>query len=769
MRLKYKYSQILYLAAFLIIALMFYLHAIYTYKIINEENSKNIDAEYTKEVDNFVNLLQVFENYTYNKLIASERTAYNYLTLESKLKIIARDSLNIKALIPENGNESYFKLAKFTFNDSLLTGNVNLVEKIRYITGASVSIWQKTTDGYIRIVSNETTEESNPGKIIFLHNSNPIIQAIEKEQKFYEEKSLVFDTKISVYRPLIVNEQIAGMLQVSENKLIKSSLNKLYSNTAGKFKDNFFYIDSDGNVLLNPGLTDNFNSSNTYREIRMNKGRKLSIANVGPEGEEKINIYYKKVSESGGFAGVIAKEDNSNTSSISGKLIFFTAVFSIIIIIMIFVLLKQIFVFEEKISRKILSINETKDLKPDFDIEFLTIKSKVSDKILSVYKEREEVINCIDKVSENKPLSPDELKLKGKIKKTVLKLSKNVSKINTEYIKQKDENELRQKFNAGAEEISVILQHATDIMSLSFSILRKILSFLEVEMGGVFIIDKSKTEIQIVQSAAYAFDKKKAVGKKYSLKDGLLGRCYLEKQSIFLTEIPDDYTKIESGFGETNPKSIVLVPFIFNNEVQGIIELASISIIEKEKIEFLERIGENIASTFSNIYTSKKTEELLLQTREQAGFIEEQRIELEEKIATHRRQNRKLDKKLIELTEIIISIKEAAYVVEYDLTGKILDTNKRINKLLGIQTEDLLNKKHQDIVVDENYQKSYDDFWKSLKKGESKEITEKIVIFENEHFTFLNIYAPIRNSLGRIYRILSIGSLLYEEYSEANK
>jgi GAF domain-containing protein len=78
-----------------------------------------------------------------------------------------------------------------------------------------------------------------------------------------------------------------------------------------------------------------------------------------------------------------------------------------------------------------------------------------------------------------------------------------------------------------------------------------------------------------------------------------VGRCVQEGNTIFMTDIPEDYIKIKSGLGEDNPRSLLIVPIRLNEKIIGVIEIASLEIFQDFQIEFVERIGSSIASSLS--------------------------------------------------------------------------------------------------------------------------------------------------------------------------
>ena len=90
-------------------------------------------------------------------------------------------------------------------------------------------------------------------------------------------------------------------------------------------------------------------------------------------------------------------------------------------------------------------------------------------------------------------------------------------------------------------------------------------------------------------TACYAYDRKKFTDKRIEWGDGLIGTCAQEKGTIHLTNLPDNYVSITSGLGKATPKSLLIVPLIINEQVHGVIELASFNTFEKFEVDFVEK------------------------------------------------------------------------------------------------------------------------------------------------------------------------------------
>jgi methyl-accepting chemotaxis protein len=192
----------------------------------------------------------------------------------------------------------------------------------------------------------------------------------------------------------------------------------------------------------------------------------------------------------------------------------------------------------------------------------------------------------------------------------------------------------------------ILRKNNDDINRLADAIISGLIKKLEANQGGLFIVtkDESTGEEYLKLEACYAWDKKKYLEQKIHLGDGLTGQAWQEQATIYLTEVPNDYITITSGLGKTNPRCILIVPLKANDEVFGVVEIASISELEKYKIDFVERVGESIASTIATAKNTEQTAKLLEESKmltEQMKAQEEEMIQnMEELRATQEEMER---------------------------------------------------------------------------------------------------------------------------------
>jgi CHASE3 domain sensor protein/putative methionine-R-sulfoxide reductase with GAF domain len=211
----------------------------------------------------------------------------------------------------------------------------------------------------------------------------------------------------------------------------------------------------------------------------------------------------------------------------------------------------------------------------------------------------------------------------------------------------KKEDDIRIWTNEGLSKFGdLIRKYQDDITMLSDELISNIVVYLKAQQGGLFFLnDEDPHHRYLDLVGCYAYQRKKFLEKKIELGQGMVGQCFLEGETTYLTNIPEDYVSITSGLGETNPQVLLVVPLRLNDIVVGVLEIASLKPFEKYQIDFLERLAESIASAISSVQTNEKTKVLLEQSQQQAEEMraqeEEMRQNMEELQATQEQMHRK--------------------------------------------------------------------------------------------------------------------------------
>lgn len=131
------------------------------------------------------------------------------------------------------------------------------------------------------------------------------------------------------------------------------------------------------------------------------------------------------------------------------------------------------------------------------------------------------------------------------------------------------QDHIRSWMNEGIAKIGEILRANTSLDQLCDLLLKNLVKLIGANQGGIFIVNESlANEVVLEQKACYAFDRKKFRNQQIQAGEGLVGQCYLERDTIYLTEIPQGYVRITSGLGGANPSYLLLIPIQSNDRVE---------------------------------------------------------------------------------------------------------------------------------------------------------------------------------------------------------
>lgn len=236
--------------------------------------------------------------------------------------------------------------------------------------------------------------------------------------------------------------------------------------------------------------------------------------------------------------------------------------------------------------------------------------------------------------------------------------------------------EERNLLKSAGMELNDRMRGEQDTGELAQNIITYICEHISAKIGALYIVEKD----MLSMAGSYAYQKINEQFKAFEFNEGLVGQAAREKKRILVTDIPDDYIKIESGLGNALPRHIVLAPFLFEETVKGVIELGSFSEFSELDLTFLDQASDNIAIAVNSAQSRNKMESLFEQTKEQAEELQAQQEEL-----------RQTNEELEEQTQILEEQKE-----------KIQKTNLELNS-----ARKLLEKKAGDLEISSQYKSEF--------------------------------------------------------------
>jgi methyl-accepting chemotaxis protein len=237
-------------------------------------------------------------------------------------------------------------------------------------------------------------------------------------------------------------------------------------------------------------------------------------------------------------------------------------------------------------------------------------------------------------------------------------------------LKMREQEERNRWRSDGLSLISNILLSYKEQNALTEKVLIELCKYLQAYMGMFFIVQTDKTHEYLQLNTYYAPQFTDKIYQTIEIGEGLVGECALRQQTIYLTNIPDNYQFIHSGLGEAKPQSILLVPISHNSQLLGVIEMAFFKECKPHEIAFLEEIASGITVTLFSAKAAETTNRLLYETQ---IMNEKMRIQTEE------------SQKNI---AVIVSEQEEMKLLKEELEKKVEDLQKENQELRRkIQTD----------------------------------------------------------------------------------
>ena len=311
----------------------------------------------------------------------------------------------------------------------------------------------------------------------------------------------------------------------------------------------------------------------------------------------------------------------------------------------------------------------------------------------------------------------------------------------------------------------IIRKYQDNFDKLSENLISNVVTYVGAKVGGLFILEEDETSNKnfLQLRACYAFDRKKFTSKRIEIGEGIVGQCYLEAETVYMAKVPNNYLSITSGLGGANPNTLLVIPLRTNDKIEGVLELASLKPFKPHEIEFLEKLGELLASSIITVRTGEKTNHLLQISQEQAEEMraqeEEMRQNMEELEATQEQMNRtvaelgmlkaNLEKEKYLLDSLMDNIPDAIYFKDQD--SKFIRVSKYLASHFSGDVEGLIGKSDFDFQDKSRAQQAFDDEMNIMATRKPKiDYIEKEVMPDGSTHWVSTTKMPLINSKGEV-------------------
>lgn len=340
----------------------------------------------------------------------------------------------------------------------------------------------------------------------------------------------------------------------------------------------------------------------------------------------------------------------------------------------------------------------------------------------------------------------------------LLEMRKNLQLSDEANKKRQHEDEIRNWTTKGIADFGDILRHNSENMDvLSSNVMRHLVDYLGVNQGAIYILNEQDPENPFFEmKSAVAYNREKYLKTNFGVTEGLVGRCAFEKLPVYLKEIPEEYIKLTSGLGGAEPNYLLLVPLVINEKVMGVVEVASFNEIPQYQIDFMQTLGENIASTISNVRISEQTNKLLNESKMRGEELSSQEEELRQNMEELQATQEESIRREGEMRLAMDAINNTLGTLDIDVNGTITAVNSMMLKLSHVDVNEFVGKRFVDIYVpDEKAKEKFEEAWNRVLQGENYSY-EYVTYFQDIEMSFVHSLTPFTNQSGVVERVFDL-------------
>ncbi len=242
---------------------------------------------------------------------------------------------------------------------------------------------------------------------------------------------------------------------------------------------------------------------------------------------------------------------------------------------------------------------------------------------------------------------------------------------------------------------------------------------MEAQVGLFYLLqtnnDGEKAYLEVI--ANYAYTTTENIPNKFLLGEGLVGKAAVQKKMFTRTQTPKEYTHIiQSCLISAVPEYVLIVPFLYENEVKGVIEIGFSDKMPTDiQNEFIEQVMPNIGIAINTAESRTRMKVLLEQTQKQAVELQTQQAELQQSNEELQSQSEELQAQSEELQAQQEELRQSNEELEKrtkDLEHQQIEISEKNNALEQNQVEmqkakDAIEVKAKELALASKYKSEF--------------------------------------------------------------
>ncbi len=513
-----------------------------------------------------------------------------------------------------------------------LQNNFFIVDKIRDLGPSTVTIFQKIEDGYLRISTNVYTLGKKRAVGTFIPNSSEVIKTVEQGKIFNGRAFVVDDWYTTAYEPIYIDGKIQGILYVGEKESELKTVNRNIQSQRF-LEDGYAFIMSDntkfeGQMIMHPELeglniktsgdSDHLllynNLISNYIKDRDVKDEEEDIIRIRLKNTaigEDIMIYYTYHPLFNYYIGIILPYESFVQKKMDALSNLLARRFGLALLISVVMLYVFTLLYRKSLTRIISSLNQlSKGITPK------PIRVVGRDEIARTAR----ILNILtnsnyELIKQVKEIEKGKYNVKVRVKSQKDQLAISFNKMAQKLLELETSNKHQLSIREAENDLFDKTRFATNISDFSKRALNSVSVFLHSPIGAFYTFDSySKT---LKPQACIGIEDSVEMD-SVKLGSGIVGQSAEKFNKIqMVNNIPIDFYQMKTSIGQAKPIQIVLIPLQLNDQLIGLVELATFEKFDQNELELIAILKESLAISLSMTQSRLETQSLLEQIQVQ--------------------------------------------------------------------------------------------------------------------------------------------------------
>lgn len=554
-----------------------------------------------------------------------------YKNFSGIIKENPKKKIEYEAINQFTKSKKKVEVNEWTLDGVPLQNNFFIVDRIRALGPSTVTIFQKIEDGYLRISTNVYKKDGSRAVGTYIPNSSEVVKTIESGKEYQGRAFVVDDWYTTIYQPLYINNEVKGILYVGEKESELKMINKKLK-TSRQLEKGTSFIMSDNNMfeglmIMHPILQGiNLKTSGDQKNLMLynqlidiygdvSQDKKIVKVRLKdtPFGEDAM-VFFTYQPLFNYYVGIIVPYSSFVDDEMKHLLWLMLGRFGIGLLISVVFIFLFTLLYRKQLSTIIYTLNQlSKGIIPK------PLKVKGKDEIAIVNK----IVNSITNTNYELTKQVQEVEqgkydVKIRVKSDRDQLAISFNKMAQKLMEMESRHQHALRIREAENDLFDKTRFATDLKDFSHKALDSVMMFLNAQVAAFYIFDSYSNNFNI---QSFKGLEGKFENQTVKLGDGMLGSAAQDPKKLHLFDvIPDDFYSIKSGLGESKVRELCLMPLYLNDQLLGIVELASFNHFNDRDIELMERLKENLAialqMTQSRLETQSLLEQIQVQTEE---------------------------------------------------------------------------------------------------------------------------------------------------------